>query len=404
MKFPHIDLTNPDNFVGNQPIEWLNEIREKDPVYWHEEEEGRGYWCITKHADVQYVSMNPLIFSSAMGGTNMFDLEAEELEMNRQILINMDPPQHVKFRRIVQRGFTPHAIASLRGEIAAMAKEIIDPVAPRGECEFVKDVASELPLRIICQMAGVPLEDRHRLYDLTNTLIGFDDPELNASKEQQMAASAEVFAYGLKLAELYKDAPVDTNLVTKLINAEVDDEKLTETELCSFFLILMIAGNETTRTVTTHALRLLMEHPEQFDKLLADPSLLPQAIEECLRYQPALYHFRRTATQDVELRGKLIKKGDRVILWYHPANRDPEVFENPETFDITRSENPHLTFGKGEHFCLGANLARLELEEILKQVIARIRNPKQTAPIRELRSNFVNGVKEMKISFEPEVG
>jgi len=403
MKLPHIDLTNPDNFLDRVPVDWLNEIRETDPVYWHDEKDGPGFWCITKHSDLQYVSMNPQLFSSERRGTNMFELSEEELQKTRVIMLNMDPPQHVKFRRIVQRGFTPNAIAAQRSHIQTLAKQIVDKVAPRGECEFVADLASELPLQVICELMGVPLEDRHMIYALTNRMIGFDDPELQTSEEDAQIASAQIFGYGMKLVELYKDAPPETNLVTKLVHAQIDGEKLSELEFCSFFLLLLIAGNETTRTVTTHGMRLLIEHPDQLTKLNENPALIPQAVEEILRYEPAVIHFRRTATQDLELRGKQIRQGDKVIMWYHAANRDPEVFERPDEFDITREDNRHVSFGKGEHYCLGANLARLELNAIFAEILRRLKNPKLAAPPRRMRGNFVNGVKEMRISFTPEV-
>jgi len=403
MKLQHIDLTNPDNFLDAVPVHWLNEIRETDPVYWHDEKDGPGFWCITKHSDLQYVSMNPQLFSSERRGTNMFELSEEELQKTRVIMLNMDPPHHVKFRRIVQRGFTPHTIAAQRSHIETLAKQIVDKVAPRGECEFVADLASELPLQVICELMGVPLEDRHMIYALTNRMIGFDDPELQTSEEDGQIASAQIFGYGMKLVELYKSSPPDTNLVTKLVHAQIDGEKLSELEFCSFFLLLLIAGNETTRTVTTHGMRLLIEHPDQLTKLTENPALVSQAVEEILRYEPAVIHFRRTATQDLELRGKQIRQGDKVIMWYHAANRDPEVFERPDEFDVTREDNRHVSFGKGEHYCLGANLARLELNAIFGEIIRRLKNPKLAAPPRRMRGNFVNGVKEMRISFTPEI-
>ncbi len=403
MDLSEIDLNDPDNFVPGTPHHWFKALRAQDPVHWHEEKDGAGFWCVTKYEDVKQVSRNPLVYSSWLGGTNIPDRPEEALAGMRMIMLNMDPPQHVKFRRIVQRGFTPQMTAKQEGYLRGLAKRIVDAVAHRGECEFVEELAAELPLQVICELVGVPQEDRKLIFELSNKLIGFDDPEFQNTEEDARNASAQMFGYAMKLAEKYRKEPAD-NLTTALLLHEIDGEKLTELEFCSFFLLLLVAGSETTRTVTTNGFKALLDHPDQLQRLAADPSLVPRAVEEFVRFDPAVHYFRRTVTEDTELRGRKLKKGQKVTVWYPSANRDEDVFEDPDRFDTTRVKNEHLAFGIGEHFCLGANLARLELVVIFQEMLKRLKNPRLAAPPRRLRSNFVNGVKEMRIEFDPERG
>ncbi|MCZ6781968.1 MAG: cytochrome P450 [Proteobacteria bacterium] len=408
MSISDIDLTDPENFLEGTPHHWFKELREKDPVHWHEEEEGTGFWCITKYHDLIQVSRNPQIFSSQVGGTQMRDPRPEEREAFRQrgsmmpIMLMMDPPQHGKFRRIVQRSFTPRFVSQQEGHIRDLAKKIVDAVAPQGKAEFVTEVAAELPLQVICEMMAVPFEARKEIFDISNRMIGFDDPELAPKdREEAMQASMGMFGHAMKVAAVYRDQPAD-NLSSKLLHDEVDGEKLSEMEYCAFFLLLCVAGNETTRTVTTNGMRLLIEHPDQLELLVEDPSLIPSAVEEILRYEPAVHHFRRTVMQDTEVGGVKMRKDDKLVMWYPSVNRDEEVFEDPDRFDVRRSPNEHLAFGIGEHYCIGANLARLELNIIFEEIVSRLRDPVLAAPPRRLRSNFINGVKEMQITFTPE--
>ena len=401
MKLEDIDLSNPDNFVPGTPHHWFRELRAQDPVHWHPEKKGSGFWCISKYEDVKTISRNPLLFSSWLGGTNIEDRDEAALSGMRMIMLNMDPPQHVKFRRIVQRGFTPQMTAKQEVYLRALATRIVDAVASEGECDFVEALAAELPLQVICELMGVPQEDRKLIFELSNKLIGFDDPEFQNSEEDARNASMQMFGYAMKLAERYRKEPAD-NLTTALLLHEIDGEKLTEIEYCSFFLLLLVAGSETTRTVTTNGFKALLEHPDQLRRLVANPALVPQAVEEFVRFDPAVHYFRRTATDDTEIRGRKIKKGQKVVMWYPSANRDEDIFAEPDRFDVGREDNQHLAFGIGEHFCLGANLARLELVVIFQEMLKRLKNPRLTAPPRRLRSNFVNGVKEMRIAFDPE--
>ena len=403
MALDEIRLDDPDGFAEGVPHHWFRRLRAEDPVHFQPERRGPGFWCITKYEDLKTVSRDPATFSSARGGTNIHDLPPERLERARSIMLNMDPPMHVKLRRLVRHGFTPAMAEKQAGHIRELARAIVDRVAPRGECEFVSEVAAELPLQVICEMMGVPLEDRSLIYDLSNRLVGFDDPEFGTSMDDSEQAAAEVYFYAGRLAERYRDAPAD-NLTSVLAHGEIDGEKLTELEFSLFFLLLVVAGNETTRTVTTNGMHLLIEHPDVLRRLAADPSRIPAAVEEILRYEPAVISFRRTATRDVELRGKTIREGDKVVMWYPSANRDEEVFADGDRFDVDRSPNEHLAFGIGQHFCLGANLARLELRIIFDEIARRLREPELAGPVRRLRSNFVNGVKEMRIRFRPATG
>jgi len=403
LQFPDIDLANPDHFLDGVPHEWFRTLRREAPVAFHEEPEGPGFWCVTRHEDVKQVSRNPRTFSSWQGGTNIQDLPEEDLNAVRAIMLNMDPPQHVKFRRIVQRLFTPRAVEAMRPAVRERARAIVDRIAAKGECEFVRDVAAPLPLDVICEMMGVPEADRSGLFELSNRLIGFDDPEYQTSPEDAKIASAEMFTYALHRAAKVKASPEPgDDLVARLLRGNVDGESLSELEFSSFFMVLAIAGNETTRTVTSWGMHALMEHPDQRERLLRDPSLLPAAVEEILRFCPAVHHFRRTATADTEVGGQRIPRGAKVVLWYPSANRDEAVFDDPDRFDVGRTPNPHLSFGIGEHFCLGAHLARMELQEIFRELLRRLPDMEPVAPPRRLRSNFVNGCKEMQVRYTPE--
>ncbi len=408
---PHINLADPDSYIGGVPFEWLRELREKEPVFWQVEPqfaEG-GYWAITKHKDLDYVSKNPAIFSSAERTCLMKDMAPEQLELNRMILINMDPPDHIKHRRIVRNAFTPKVVDSYHERFKVIAKHIIDQIADQGRCEFVQDVAAELPLIAICELMAVPLDRRKDVFEWTNIMIGSEDPDLSTSEEDGQMAMAELFALGHQLATDYlegKAVAENTGYLMSALLDGIEGEKLNEVEFSTFFLILLVAGNETTRTVTAQGMRLLMEHPDALQQLIDKPDLIPDAIEEMLRYHTAVVSFRRTVMEDAQLpSGHTVKKGDNVVLFYHSASRDEEVFDDPDTFDITRAQredvrNKHRAFGIGEHFCLGSHLARLELQVIFEEIIPRLRNPRLAQPVSWLRSNFINGIKEMHIEFD----
>lgn len=402
MNLSDVKLT-PDVFHESVPHEMFTVLRREAPVFFHPEEDGGpGHWVISKYDDLKSISRQPLLFSSWKGGTNIRDMDEAQLGRVRALMLNMDPPQHRKFRNIVNKAFTPRMVNALVPSVKRLAREIVDRVAEKGECDFVTEVASIMPMAVICEMMGVPEEDRPRINDLANMLIGFDDPEYQNSIADAEKAALEMFMYGAKLAEKARRTPGD-DLATALLNAEVDGERLTDLEYHSFFMLLAIAGNETTRTVTTNGMLALIENPDQRRRVVENPALVESAVEEILRFTPAVHHFRRTATADTEIRGQKIREGEKVTIWYCSANRDEDVFRDPQAFDVARDPNDHLAFGIGEHFCLGSNLARMELNLIFDELLRRIgRDMELAAPPRRLRSNFVNGVKEMRVTFSPE--
>lgn len=410
MKLSEVDLNDLDTWERGTPHEQFTLLREEAPVHRHAGLPGQeDFWCITKHADLKTISKNPELFSSEEKGTILRDPEPETLTQVRQIMLNMDPPRHRQYRAIVNKAFTPRMMKGLVPAVDRLVDRIIDDVCEKGECDFVEDIAAILPMEVICEMVGIPDSDRRAIYELGNKMVGFDDPELNPEgiptvddegKLAQMQASIEMFMYAAKLKEMYTKNPAD-NLATALLQAEVDGQRLNDLEFNSFFLLLCIAGNETTRTVTSNGMLDLMRHPAEQRRLAADPSLIPSAVEEILRYAPAVHSFRRTAMADTVIRETEIAAGDKVILWYPSVNRDEEVFADGQTFDITRSPNDHLSFGVGEHFCLGSNLARMELHKIFGGLMSRLPDMRLDGEPRRLRSNFVNGVKEMRVRFTP---
>ena len=412
MRLSDVDLNDLDRFERGIPHDQFKVLRNQAPVYRHEGADGDSdYWCITKHADLKHVSKNPALFSSERQGALLRDPDPASLDGLRLIMLNMDPPKHRKYRAIVNKAFTPRIVKGLERSVERMVNEIIDAVIEKGECDFVEDLAAPLPMQVICEMMGVPAEDRRAIYELGNKMVGFDDPELQGEEGERArlagqeadyeTASAEMFRYAAQLAERARSHPAD-DLATALLNAEVDGHRLSEMEFNSFFLLLAVAGNETTRTVTSNGMWDLLRHPDQRQRLLADRSLLDTAVEEILRFNPAVHCFRRTALADSEIRGVRIAEGEKLALWYPAVNRDEEVFEDPDSFDVGRNPNEHLSFGIGEHFCLGSNLARMELRKIFGGLLERLPDLELAAEPRRLRSNFINGMKEMRVCFAPK--
>jgi cholest-4-en-3-one 26-monooxygenase len=405
MQLADVRLTDPDIFARGVPHDMFRVLRREAPVFWHDERDGPGFWVLSKHADVKYVSRTPELFSSQRYGTLIRNPLPHELPAIQAIMINMDPPRHRQYRNLVNKVFTPRMVERLRPRVEAIVARITGEVVDREECDFVNDIAGPLPMQVICEMMGVPDEDRPAIYAISNRMIGFDDPEVRGDSlppgvPDYSLASGEMFLYAAKLAEKARRYPGD-DLATALLTAEVDGEKLSELDFNSFFLLLAIAGNETTRTVTTNGMITLLENPAERDLLAADPSLVASAVEEMLRCSPPVHYFRRTALADTEIRGVRIREGDKLSLWYTSINRDEEVFTDPDRFDVRRDPNEHLAFGVGEHFCLGASLARLELRVIFDALIRRLPPMELVAPPRRLRSNFINGVKEMRVRLQP---
>jgi cholest-4-en-3-one 26-monooxygenase len=311
----------------------------------------------------------------------------------------MDPPNHTKLRLLVNKGFTPRMIGRLDEHIRDIAKAIVDEVAPRGECDFVVEVAAQLPLRVIVEMMGVPDADRPKIFEWTNRLIGSEDPEYNVSRDEAIGAATEMFMYSTELAAEKRKNPGD-DIISTLLQAEVEGNRLTDTEFNLFFQLLAVAGNETTRNLISNGMNFMFEHPDQWAKLVDDRSLLPGAIDEMLRYASPVMYMRRTAPEDFELRGQTIREGEKMALWYISANRDEDVFEDPQRFDVTRSPNEYVAFGGGgPHFCLGANLAKLEIRVMFEELLNRLPDIARAGDIQRLRSNFINGIKHMPVRF-----
>lgn len=399
-----IDLYDQDSYERQgPPHEAFRRLRAEDPVHWHDMPGDTGFWAITRYRDVFTVSLDQKTFSSQRGGVILRTWRPDEYEAQKDMLVNLDPPEHTKYRRLVSMGFSSKIIRRLEPHIREIASDLVDQVAETGTCDFVASISAELPLRVIVELVGVPLEDRHKVLDWSNKMIGFDDPEYQTQPENQVAkvAAAELFMYANALAEERLHQPRE-DLVSVLMQAEVDGHRLSAAQFNAFFLLLNVAGNETTRNLISGGMLALMQHPEERVRLLADPALLDSAVEEMLRWVTPVNQFRRTATRDVELGGKQIREGDKVVLFYASANRDEAVFENPDRFDVGRTPNEHLAFGIGPHFCLGANLARLEIKVMFEELLRRLPDIELAGPVERLRSNFINGIKRMPVRFTPE--
>ncbi|MEH6634564.1 MAG: cytochrome P450 [Halioglobus sp.] len=410
---PYTNLLDPDLYAAGGHHLKLQELREQadgpiikiqDPLT------GIPYWAILQREHVDYIAKNPALFSSEKRLTIPQEYDDETIAMQSMMLVNMDPPKHGKFRRIARNAFTPKAVESYHGTFAKYAKEIIDNVAAKGQCEFITEVAAELPLMAILDLCGVPIDDRSKFFTWTNQMMFQEDEDIGGNDPAATAqeAAANIYLYAGELAKKHAETPL-TNIVGALLDGEVEDEKLSEDEFQLFFLMLIAAGNESTRSVTAHGMRLLMEHPEQLQMLVDDPALIPGACEEMLRYNPAFVTMRRTVMQDTEVAGVAMKEGDKVLLHWHLVNLDDTVFEEPMKFDITRSQRmpdlsrEHRAFGIGTHFCIGAHLARMELQIMFEELLPRLHNPQFAEPVKYVRDYFVNGIKEMKITFDPEV-
>lgn len=408
---PFANILDPDFYVEGHHQPKLKALRDaadgpivkiEDPIT------GVPYWAVMGRDEADYIAKNPLLFSSVEKTVIPTEYDDETIAMQSQMLVNMDPPQHPKYRRIARNAFTPKAVEAYEGLFRDYAKEIVDKVVARGECEFITEVAAELPLMAILDLCGVPKEDRNKFFKWTNEMFFQDDEDISGGegKLRGQEASANIYMYASDLAKQHAVTPL-TNIVGALLDGEVDDEKLTESEFSLFFLMLIAAGNESTRSVTAHGMRLLMEHPEQLAWLVENPQHIPEACEEMLRYNAAFVGMRRTAKEDVEVGGVKILKGDKVILHWHSINLDETVFDDPLAFDVRRFEKQpslareHRAFGIGQHFCIGSHLARLELKIVFEEVIPRIRNPEFNGPVQYVRDHFVNGIKSMPIRFVP---
>jgi cholest-4-en-3-one 26-monooxygenase len=315
-------------------------------------------------------------------------------------MLTMDPPSHTRYRRLVNRGFTPRMIGMLEPHIREVAGTIIDQAVAKGQVDFVPETASDLPLQVIAELMGVPLEDRRKMFDWSNRMIGSEDPEYSVSQENVQQAQIEMFMYAQALADRRREDPQD-DILTKLLSADIDGDQLSAMDFNLFFLLLAVAGNETTRNATAHGMNAFLENPAQYQRLIDDPGLIDTAVEEILRWASPVMYFRRNVTEDIDYKGHLLKAGDKVSMWYVSANRDEDVFEEPFRFDIARQPNEHVAFGGGgPHFCLGANLARMELKVFFQELTRRVPHVEAMGEPVRLRSNFIGGIKHLPVSLE----
>ena len=401
MELSDIDLTDSKNFVGRVPHEWFAFLRGNAPVWWHEESEGPGFWCVTKYDDCVNVNRDYEHFSSARRAALLWDMPEEQLEQQRLMMLNMDPPLHTRYRRLVNKGFTPKMVNQLEHKINEATDDIIDAVIEKGEADFVTDIAAELPLVVIADLLGVPQDDRHSMFDWSNRMIGQEDPEYQRPDVEEFAGQAamELYAYAAELYAKKRAAPTE-DLMSALAEVEVEGDKLSELELELFFLLLTVAGNETTRNLISGAMHAFFEHPDQWSKLVADRSLLSGAVEEMLRFVTPVMNFRRQTTAPIEIRGQQIGEDEKVVFYHVSANRDEDIFSDPDVFDITRSPNPHMAFGGGgPHFCLGANLARMEIRVMFQHLLDRVPDIRLDGEPQRLQSAFINGVKHLPVAF-----
>ncbi|MEU9655512.1 cytochrome P450 [Streptomyces chartreusis] len=399
------DFTDPDVLHHRVPLPEFAELRRAEPVRWIPQPanvagfQDEGYWAVTRHADVKYVSTHPELFSSTLNTAIIrFNehIERDAIDAQRLILLNMDPPEHTRVRQIVQRVFTPRAIRALEERLRTRALNIAANAREHaGPFDFVTEVACELPLQAIAELIGIPQDDRAKIFDWSNKMISYDDPEYAITEEVGAESATELIAYAMNMAADRKACPAK-DIVTTLVAAE-DEGNLGSDEFGFFVLMLAVAGNETTRNAITHGMHAFLTHPDQWE--LYKRERPETAAEEIVRWATPVVSFQRTATQDTDLGGKRIKKGDRVGIFYASANHDPEVFENPDTFDITRDPNPHLGFGGGgPHYCLGKSLAVLEIDLIFNAVADAMPDLRLVGDPRRLRSAWINGVKELQVS------
>jgi len=395
------DFTDPDVLLKGIPVTEFAELRKTAPVWWNAQSESifddGGYWVISKHEDIKSISKNGDLWSTNRKGAVMRlpeGVTSEQLDLTKALLINHDAPEHTRLRKIVSRLFTPRAVKALEEKLAVAAREIVAAAAEKGSGDFVADVATKLPLQAIADLIGVPEADRERLFHWTNSIMNTDDPDFDSDPT---TANAELMGYAYTMAEERRRCPAD-DIVTRLIQADVDGESLGDVEFAFFVILLAVAGNETTRNAMTHGMNAFFDNPDQWELFKRERP--ETAVDEIIRWATPVHCFQRTAMADVELSGVTVRAGQRVGLFYSSANFDEDVFDRPFEFDVTRNPNPHLAFGgNGAHYCIGANLARMEIKLIFDEIAAQIPDISKLAEPQRLRSGWINGVKELPVSY-----
>jgi cytochrome P450 len=410
MPLSEVDLADPGNFLdGITAWRMFHTLRQLDPVHWQPEPEpNAGFWAVTRHPDIVRVDRDPETFSSSKF-VNLEEVDDGQMAIRRSML-ETDGPRHLALRRLLQKRFTPRAVAQYETFLRGLTASTLDAALPRGRFDFVREISADFPINVLARMLDVPEHDTQRLIGWGNRIIGNTDPDyadvlLHSAESEayrdlpfRSPAALEVFAYGRELAERRRGGD-GTDLVSGLVNQlPADGVPLSPTDFDNYFLLLVVAGNETTRHAISHSMLALIQHPDQLDLLRRDPSLIPNAVEEFLRWASPVYHFRRTATRDTQLGGERIAEGDKVVLWFASGNRDDAVFQDPYRFDVTRQHNDHVTFGKGSpHFCLGNSLARMEIQVMFEELIPRLADIRLTGEVTRVRSNFVNGIKQLPV-------
>ncbi|MDQ1526810.1 MAG: hypothetical protein QOG18_1423 [Microbacteriaceae bacterium] len=409
----NVTLADLDLFEREQPWEVFDELRANAPVHWDEEDApNHGFWSLTRYHDIVGVLRDTETFSSERGTANLEELDADQIEA-RKSMLETDGVRHRALRRLMQGEFTPKAVVGYETFLRGLTATTLDAAFAKSEFDFVAEVAADFPIRVLARMLDVPDTDIHRLIDWGNRMVGNTDPEhadvlLHSDESEQYRllpfrspAAQEVFAYGRELAKQRRGKD-GTDLVSRLVNqTPMDDIPLSDRDFNSYFLLLVVAGNETTRHSITHSMHYLMQNPDQLALLQERPELIPWAIEEFLRLASPVYHFRRTATMDTEIGGQAIREGDKVVTWFAAGNRDPGVFEDPYRMDVTRNPNEHMAFGRGgPHMCMGNALARLEIRIMFEDLLPRITGMHQTGTLDRLRSNFINGIKRFPVRVE----
>jgi cholest-4-en-3-one 26-monooxygenase len=397
-----VDLSDPASFVAGVPHGYFDWLRDHDPVHWQEETgrsgslPGRGYWALTRYQDVALVSKNPQLFSSGVETCVIGDLPPRDLENMKQQLINMDPPRHTELRNLMNAHFKPRAVRQTDANMQRIVGETLDALAGREGCDFVEEISAPISLRGLTHLLGVPDKDSKKFYHWTNKLIGASDPEVSSQWRGRLAV-LEIFWYAARARRKRKRRPTD-DIYSALIHGRLRGRPLSKLQLGMNYFLLIIAGNETTRNALSGGIQALCEHPEQLERLVREPVLLPRAIEEMLRWVTPVMQFRRTALRDTEIGGQSIRQGDKLVMYYGAANRDSAIFTDANLFDITRSPNPHLAFGTGTHFCVGSHMARLELKIAFQEILRRFPKLRLDGPVERLQSNFISGIKAMPVA------
>lgn len=401
------DITSHDVYTHGVPHATFDRLRKESPVYWTEEADGSGFWSILRYDDALAVSRDVDTFTSSKG-IRLEEMDEEETQA-RLTMMELDPPDHTRYRRLVSKGFTRRSVESYEDQIRQLAIEVIEAALEKNEFDFVHAIAEQLPMRMLGKLLGTSDEDGHKLVAWGDALLGNTDPDftdfpvdLTNTDEFRMVpfrspASIQIFRYAQLQAEDRRACP-RSDVISQLLAPTIDGEPLTDLEFNNFFTLLVAAGNDTTRYTMTHAMWTLMNHPQLWDAWKANPDLTPTAVEEVLRTSAVTMHFRRTATRDIEMRGQHIKAGDKVAIWFNAANHDPEAFENPYRYDLAREKNDHMAFGRnGPHLCLGAWLARMEVRLVFEELMKRVDRFEPAGDVARLRSNFIAGIKRLPV-------